>query len=212
MKATYKVTRATTLYQKLDELVNRGAISQMTANCAKSNSNDRPMRVGDTLTIDTNDEKVVLVPEEKLKSKGVSMGRVIDTLVAQYAPDVDVAWEWLRKAHEMGWTWGVHHIGGPSESGPLGQRVSKTTATAFSNGAGVYVCIVIVSGEVRWGWFRAEEWGPRGRDLVLSGNRTHYPDPLTAMAEVALRNENLPPGPAQSGDNLNDVFGGQWDD
>lgn len=132
----------------------------------------------------------------------------MDTLVKQYAPDADTAWNWMRAAHEIGWEWGNHNIGGPSASDPLGQRVSKSIATAFSNDAGVYVGICLVGGLIRWGWFRAEEWGPRGRDLVLAGDRNHHDTPIAAIAEFALLGESTPMKALP----LDDVFGGSWDD
>jgi len=115
--------------------------------------------------------------------------RLMDTLVKQYAPDADTAWAWMRQAHEMGWEWGNHALGGPTASDPLGQRVTKSIAMAFSNDAGVYVGICLVGGAVRWGWFRATEWGPGGRDLVLAGDRNHHETPIAAIAEFALLGE-----------------------
>lgn len=134
--------------------------------------------------------------------------KLMDALVIQYAPDADTAWDWMRKAHEMGWEWGNHMLGGVTPSDPLGQRVNKAVATAFSNGDGVYVGICLVGGAVRWGWFRAAEWGPRGRDLVLSGSRSHHETPIAAIAEYALLGESAPKG----SEPLDDVFGGSWDD
>ena len=65
----------------------------------------------------------------------------------------------------------------------------------------------IVAGRVCWAWFREEEWGVPGRELVLEGSRNHFPDPIAAVTDYTLLGEGAP----RAKDNLNDVFGG-WDD
>lgn len=205
---TYDIVKDTTLYRKLDELVRQRALDAAIADNIKATKPDSNLYGGSTLTVHTTDGGLLPSLTREERSNKAMAKRLVYTLVRQYAPDADTAWDWMRKAHEMGWEWGNHMLGGPSASDPLGQRVSKSIATSFTNGAGVYVGIALVSGEVRWGWFRAKEWGPRGRDLVLAGNRSHHPDPISAITEYTLLGEATPKGTEP----LDDVFEGQWDD
>ncbi len=139
-------------------------------------------------------------------TKQMGKERATQSLVKQYAPDEDTAWAWMRQAFEIGWTWGEHSIGKPSPSDPLSNR--STIALSFSNGE-VFVGITLVGGQIRWAWFTAQEWGQRGRDLVLGGHRNHHADPITAITEYTLRDKT----PIQTGDkDLTEVFGGGWDD
>ena len=203
--------RGINTYDLLDTLVNDGYLHPDISNRLKTVTADGWVDVGNTLTIDFSaiTDEAVLPSKMRDKRKEQAMARkVMDTLVKQYAPDADTAWDWMRKAHDMGWEWGMHSLGGPTASDPLGQRVNKNIATAFSNGDGVYVGICIVASAVRWGWFRAAEWGPRGRDLVLSGDRLHHETPIAAIAEYALIGEGTP----MKKENVDDVFGGSWDD
>jgi hypothetical protein len=58
--------------------------------------------------------------------------------------------------------------------------------TGFSNGDGVYVGITLFAGKIWWSWFTGEEWGPKGRDLCLSGHRARHETPIAAIAEYEL--------------------------
>lgn len=206
---TFDVLSDTTVFDEIARLMSVGAISRSLADHLIQTGVDGPMQAGCTLTITASDEDAVRFGwDDEKERKEVMAKKMMDTLVKQYAPDADTAWSWMRQAHEIGWEWGNHSIGGPSASDPLGQRVSKSIATAFSNDAGVYVGICLIGGAIRWGWFRAAEWGPRGRDLVLSGDRNHHETPIAAIAEYTLIGENTP----MKAPPLDDVLGGTWDD
>lgn len=194
--------------RRLEEMVYDDVIPQWVADDITSKQGSMDVRAGETLTVPFFGTVPLLSQKRDERKEKHMARRLVDTLVKQYAPDADTAWEWMRKAHEMGWEWANHPLGGPNAEYPLGQRVSKTIATAFSNGAGVYVGICLVGGAVRWGWFRGEEWGPKGRDMVLSGSRSHHETPIAAIAEYALLGEGA--RAPSDGSNLNDVFG-DWD-
>ena len=193
----------------LNEMQGNGELSAEMVKYLIYNNPNAQLSVGDSFTVTSAPSVPASVSMEIDERSSKAMAkRLMDTLVKQYAPDADTAWAWMRQAHEIGWEWGNHSIGGPSASDPLGQRVSKSIATAFSNDAGVYVGICLVGGAIRWGWFRAAEWGPRGRDLVLSGDRNHHETPIAAIAEYTLIGEKTP----MKAPPLDDVFGGTWDD
>lgn len=169
----------------LRELALYGEISTEAAATIGMQNSEVNLRQGDTCNIVMEG----ITPPAPKKEEAVMKKSVVDTLVKQYAPNADLAWEWMRNAHEMGWVWGNHMIGGPTAADPLGQRVPKAAAPAFSNGAGVYVGICIAAGALRWGWFRAEEWGARGREMVLSGSKSHFETPIAAIADYSLLGE-----------------------
>ncbi len=131
---------------------------------------NKVLDTGDTFNIIRNTE------ESDMSTK---VARAMEALTKQYAPDEDTAWAWMRKANDAGWTWGTH-----------GHRVPVTKATTsiigFSNGNGVYVDITLFAGKIWWSWFTGEEWGPRGRDLCLSGHRARHETPIAAIAEYEL--------------------------
>jgi len=131
---------------------------------------NKVLNTGDTFKIIRNTE------ESDMSTK---VARAMEALTKQYAPDEDTAWAWMRKANDAGWTWGMH-----------GHRVPVTKATTsiigFSNGDGVYVGVTLFAGKIWWSWFTGEEWGPRGRDLCLSGNRARHETPIAAIAEYEL--------------------------
>lgn len=212
-KIEVRAVTQTTTHKIVDAMAYDDVIPQWAADQIRQQQVSTMMQRGETLTVQLTSASGSAPPplpskqrderKEKMMAK-----RLMDTLVKQYAPDADTAWAWMRQAHEMGWEWGNHALGGPTASDPLGQRVTKSIATAFSNDAGVYVGICLVGGAVRWGWFRATEWGPRGRDLVLAGDRNHHETPIAAIAEFALLGEGTPMKALP----LDDVFGGSWDD
>lgn len=150
--------------------------------------------------------------------------RAVEALTKQYAPDEDIAWQWMRKAHEMGFTWSNHMLkGGPSASDPLGQRSSpkQGIAMSFSDGS-VHVGITLVEGAVRWAWFTDKEWGEEGRSLVLSAKRNHYPDPVAAITDYLLSGQKVVM-PVRSGkvarsirsiatNDVDGIFGEGWGD
>ena len=202
-----EATTATTTHSLLDEMAFDDVIPRWAADSAAGQNVSTQITVGETLTVRMAGLSLPSQQRDERKEKHMAR-RLMDTLVRQYAPDADTAWAWMRQAHEMGWEWGNHVLGGPTPKDPLGQRVNNSVATAFSNGAGVYVGICLVGGAVRWGWFRDHEWGPRGRDMVLSGDRSHHETPIAAMAEFALLGESAPKGGAP----LEDGFWGSSDD
>lgn len=57
-------------------------------------------------------------------------------------------------------------------------------------------------------WFREDEWGRRGKEMVLNGDRAYFDTPIAAIADYQLKGE-VEPAKAD----LADVFGGaSWDD
>ncbi len=126
---------------------------------------------GDTVTVtNTKSEK-----ESDMSSK---VAHAMTAITKQYAPDEDSAWAWIRKANEAGWVWGAHaHKVGPQ---------APTPVIGFYNGGGVYVGITLFAGKIWWAWFTGEEWGPKGRDLCLSGHRARHETPIAAIAEYEL--------------------------
>ncbi len=207
-KMEMRVKRTIMQHDLLRELQKDGLIAKQMATHIINNNANAQLSVGDHFTI-TSDPTMLPSADVEERSNKKMAKRLMDTLVKQYAPDADTAWAWIRQAHEIGWEWGNHSIGGLWASDLLGQRVTKKAlATAFSNDAGVYVGICLVGGMIRWGWFRAEEWGARGRDLVLSGDRNHHDTPIAAIAEYTLIGENTP----MKAPPLDDVLGGTWDD
>ena len=204
-----EATANTSTHGLLNEMVYDDIIQQWVADDIMSKQESTDVRAGETLTVQMNGIGPLPSQKRDERKEKVMAKRVMDTLVKQYAPDTDTAWDWMRKGHELGWEWNIHSFNGVSHKDPLGQRGSKTMAPAFSNGAGVFVGICIVAGRVCWAWFREEEWGPKGRDMVLSGSRSHHETPIAAIAEYALLGEGaMAPS---DGSNLNDVFG-YWDD
>ena len=125
---------------------------------------------GDTFKIIRNTE------ESDVSTK---VARAMEAITKQYAPDEDTAWVWMRKANDAGWTWGTHGHRVPGAQAP-------TSIVGFSNGNGVYVDITLFAGKIWWSWFTGEEWGPRGRDLCLSGHRARHETPIAAIAEYEL--------------------------
>ena len=205
---TYDTVKDPTLYRKLDELVRQRALDAAIADNIKATKPDSNLYGGSTLTVHTTDGGLLPSLTREERSNKAMAKRLVDTLVKQYAPDADTAWAWMRQAHEIGWEWGNHGIGGPTASDPLGQRVTESIATAFSNDAGVYVGVCLIGGKIRWGWFRAAEWGPRGRDLVIAGDRNHHETPIAAIAEYSLLGESTP----MKGVPLDGAFGVTRDD
>ena len=190
----------------LESMAADDVIPQWVADQVASQIGGNLARTGERLIVRTSPTSVGLPSNQRDERKEKEMAvEALDTLVKQYAPSADVAWEWMRKTYEMGWDWGLHRIGGGTAKAPPGQRAASV-ALSFSNGA-VYVGITIVAGEVRWAWFREDEWGTRGKALVLAGDRNHHPDPIAAIADYSLLGEGAP----REKDSLNDVFGG-WDD
>lgn len=204
---TVEATANTSTHGLLNEMVYDDIIQQWVADDIMSKQESMDVRAMDTLTFQMNGSGPLPSQQRDERKEKAMAKRVMDTLVKQYAPDTDTAWDWMRKGHELGWEWNLHSFNGVSVKDPLGQRGSKTMAPAFSNGAGVFVGICIVAGRVCWAWFREEEWGAPGRELVLSGNRNHFPDPVAAITDYSLLGEGAP----REKDSLNDVFGG-WDD
>lgn len=152
--------------------------------------------------------------------------RAVEALTKQYAADEDTAWQWMRKAHEMGFTWGHNVLHSPSASDPSGQRPrpKQGIAMSFSDGS-VHVGITLVAGAIRWAWFTDKEWGEDGRSLVLSAKRNHYPDPVAAIADWTLSGQKVAPklpGPGKvnraslpttaDDDDVGGVFGERWDE
>lgn len=128
------------------------------------------LHMGDTFNIIRNTE------ESDMSTK---VAHAMTTITKRYAPDEDTAWVWMRKANDMGWTWGMHSH----------KKVGVQTATpvvGFSNGDGVYVGITLFAGKIWWAWFTGAEWGPKGRDLCLSGHRARHETPIAAIAEYEL--------------------------
>lgn len=131
---------------------------------------NKVLDTGDTFNIIRNTE------ESDMSTK---VARAMEALTKQYAPDEDTAWAWMRKANDAGWTWGTHGHKVPGAQAP-------TSIVGFSNGNGVYVDITLFAGKIWWSWFTGEEWGPRGRDLCLSGHRARHETPIAAIAEYEL--------------------------
>lgn len=134
---------------------------------------NKVLDMGDTFKIIRNTE------ESDMSSK---VAHAMTAITKQYAPDEDFAWAWIRKANEMGWVWGMHshrtkNIVGQSDMSQI---------TGFSNGNGVYVGITLFAGKIWWAWFTGAEWGPKGRDLCLSGHRARHETPIAAIAEYEL--------------------------
>lgn len=127
---------------------------------------------GDTVTI-------IRANSIEESDMGNKISRAMEAITKQYAPDEDAAWAWMRKANDAGWTWGMHVHRVPGEKAP-------TSIVGFSNGNGVYVDITLFAGKIWWSWFTGEEWGPRGRDLCLSGHRARHETPIAAIAEYEL--------------------------
>lgn len=195
-----RATQRMTQHSMIHELESDGLLSSEMVEYLIYNNPNAQLSVGDSFTVTSEPSVPASVSKAREeRSKKTMAKRLMDTLVKQYAPDADTAWAWMRQAHEIGWEWGDHSIG---------QRVSKSIATAFSNDAGVYVGICLVGGAIRWGWFRAAEWGRRGKEMVLNGDRAYFDTPIAAIADYQLKGE-VEPAKAD----LADVFdGASWDD
>jgi hypothetical protein len=214
------------LHEALEEMVSQGMIAESEMNSALSRTNRyTQMQKDSTVTVECDTD---YRPINKAKEEKMRQDRAVEALTKQYAPDEDTAWQWMRKAHEMGFTWG-HNVlqGGPTASDPLGQRSrpKQGIAMSFSDGS-VHVGITLVAGAVRWAWFTDMEWGEDGRSLVLAAKRNHYPDPVAAIADWTLSGQKVaPPRPGKlirsiatttthddAADVLSGVFGEGWGD
>ena len=213
---TYTLPHDMQMFEAVAEMVNQGLITFNEAESIRSSTGYSPncqLYKDSTVTAQCDDD---YRPANK-KEIEMRQDRAIEALTKQYATSDDQAWDWMRKGHEMGFVWGNHVFGGggPTASDPLGQRTKpKGIALAFYNGS-VYVGITIVKGSIHWAWFREGEWGNKGRELVLAGNRNYFPDPLSAIADYTLRGIPKEPKPASTttvdDDDVNSIFGGDWD-
>lgn len=207
MNRTFDVTKDCMTSEYLDDLVREGVLLPWVASNIISGQGDQKLYAGSTLTIQVDDVVAnALGWNETKETEEMAKGNAMDVLVKQYAPSKEDAWDWVRTAYDMGWNWGIVAIGGVSAKDPLGQR-QKSVAPAFSNGV-IYVGVCIVAGVVRWAWFREDEWGRRGKEMVLNGDRAYFDTPIAAIADYQLKGE-VEPAKAD----LADAFdGASWDD
>lgn len=131
--------RGINTYDLLDTLVNDGYLHPDISNRMKTVTADGRVDVGSTLTIDFSaiTDEAVLPSKMRDKRKEQAMARkVMDTLVKQYAPDADTAWDWMRKAHDMGWEWGCTASSGRRPVTRLVNVLARTLLRRSQTGTG----------------------------------------------------------------------------